>query len=277
MAAKYFLQLEQFEGPLDLLLHLIKVNEIDVFDIDIYLLTSQYLAYLRLIKFDDLGDAGEFLEMAAHLIEIKSKMLLPHDKAEEELDEDDPRVPLQQRLQEYELFKAAGQYLAARPQLGVHVYGNKEAARLEPMFDHIESPLTGEPATLVILYEQMLRNMTLRRKPAKVTLKSHHVTIEQVLDQLEKKLEDLHFMSLQSMFPKFRSRYELVVNIMATLEMAKTGKLKIYQRELLGPVWMYRQSSKVKLVSLEPELDDALPEDMVPMLDIQKRTEETPS
>ena len=256
MAAKYFLKLEQFEGPLDLLLYLIKVNEIDIFDIDIYKLTTQYLSYLRLIKFDDLAGAGEFLEMAAHLVEIKSKMLLPHDKENQEEDSEDPRIPLQERLLEYERYKAAGAAIAERPMFGVDVYSNHESTRLEPLYNYIEAPLTGEPATLVILYEQMLRNLTLRRKPAKVTLKSHTVTIEETLKKLEERLEKLNFLMFQSMYDKFRTRYEFVINIMAMLEMAKEKKLSIYQQELLGPIWLYRKESKVEIVSLEPDFGD---------------------
>lgn len=255
MSSKYFLKITQFEGPLDLLLYLIKVNEIDIFDIDIYFLTGQYLSYLRTAKFEDLADAGEFLQMAAHLVEIKSRMLLPNEnkKSAEDEDDDDPRMPLQERLLEYEKFKAAGTYLASRPLLGVDVYPNQEAKRLDPLYEHIESPLTGEPTTLVILYEQLLKSMTLRKKPAKVTILNQTVTIEQTLKNLEERLEALQFFKFQSLYGRFKNRYEFVINIMAMLEMAKYEQLSIYQQELLGPIWLYKQDAAVELVSLEPE------------------------
>ena len=159
---KLFLKINQFEGPLDLLLHLIKVNEIDVFNIDIYLLTNQYLEYLRLIEFDDLSDAGEFLEMAATLIEIKSRMLLPTEKKDdlEELDDDDPRKPLQERLVEYETFGKVAEYFERLPQVGVDIQTNNEFKRLEQEYAHVESPLKGDPTSLVILWEQMLRDFS---------------------------------------------------------------------------------------------------------------------
>src|ERR1700759_2248912 len=101
MSAEYFVKTDQFEGPLDLLLHLIRVHEIDIFAIDVLLLTQEHLSYLRLMRFDDLQQAGEFLEMAATLIEIKTRMLLPSDEKQagkEGVEDDDPIKSLQERL-----------------------------------------------------------------------------------------------------------------------------------------------------------------------------------
>lgn len=241
MAAGYFLKLDQFEGPLDLLLHLIKVNEIDIFNIDVFLLTNQYLEFLRLIKFEDLQQAGDFLEMAASLIEIKSRMLLPHDeqKADDGSGEDDPVKTLQDRLIEYEKFRAVAEHLAQVPQLGVEIQRNHEWSRLAPEYAHIEAPLTGDATSLVILYEQLLRTLP-DRKAVRIEAHTHMMTVEQKIEELTQVIDRLKFALFQGFYKKFASRYELVVYIMAVLEMSRWKKLKVYQREALGPIWIYR-------------------------------------
>ncbi len=241
MTSKYFVQLDRFEGPLDLLLYLIKENEIDVFDIDIFLLTTQYLSYLRLMEFDDLADAGAFLEMAAELIEIKSRMLLPIEKTDSAngLGTDDPRLPLQQRLLEHERYRQIASHFDELPQVGVQIQTSSEWARLEPLYEDVEAPLTGDPATLVILYELMLRKLT-ERKVSKVEAKTHLVSVEEVIERLDRLLEVARFSLFQGFYQAFSSRYELVVHILAMLELVKMGKLKIYQNEPLGPLWLYQ-------------------------------------
>ena len=185
MTAEYFVKTDQFEGPLDLLLHLIRVHEIDIFAIDVLLLTREYLSYLRLMQFDDLQQAGEFLEMAATLIEIKTRMLLPHDEKEggDEDGDDDPIRSLQERLLQYETFRNVAEHFRQMPQMGVEIQPNNEWNRLLPLYEHIEAPLTGEAATLVVLYEQMLRDLS-ERKKAKVTAKVHRISVEEMIDKL---------------------------------------------------------------------------------------------
>lgn len=256
MTSKYFVQLDHFEGPLDLLLHLIKIHEIDIFDIDIFLLTTQYLAYLRLVKFDDLGDAGAFLEMAATLVEIKSRMLLPIEKTEAAdgtILDDDPRRSLQARLIAYEAFRNAASSLGALPQVGVQIQTNSEWNRLEPLYEDIEAPLTGDPATLVVLYEILLRKLS-ERKPAKVEAKTHLVSVEEVIERLDKQLETVRFSLFQGLYHEFGSRYELVVYVLAVLELVKMGKFKVYQQEMFGPMWVYQSGMDEKALPVQMEL-----------------------
>ncbi len=242
---------------MDLLLHLVKVNEIDIFDLDIYLLTKQYLEFLRMIEFDDLADAGEFLGVAAQLIQIKSRMLLPGQrKLAEEEEDDDPRASLQERLATYEAFKQAAEELFSRPMLGVDVYTNHEAKRLEPEYDHIEKPWVGEPSTLVVLYEQLLKSITERRKPKTVSIKAHKISIEDTITHLEDQLEKLQFVHFQSLYPRFKTRYELVIHVMAILELAKKEGVSLLQPESRGPLWLYSQNANLEIIENKPNLGE---------------------
>jgi len=256
MGSAYFLKLDQFEGPLDLLLHLIRVNEIDIFNIDIFLLTTKYLDHLRVIDFRDLSEAGDFLEMAATLIEIKSRQLLPVEenaKAKEDGEEEDPAKTLQDRLIEYERFRNAAGFFSQMPQMGVEIQTNAEWRRLEPKYEHIEAPLTGDPASMALLYEQMLRELSERKPKAIVEAKMHMVTLEEKINELQRLLETVHFALFQGFYQKFKSRYELVVYILAVLELAKWNKAKVYQQEMLGPIWVYRADLDVNQLPLSSE------------------------
>ena len=241
MSAEYFVKTDQFEGPLDLLLHLIRVHEIDIFAIDVLLLTQEYLSYLRLMRFDDLQQAGEFLEMAATLIEIKTRMLLPSDEkqaGEEGVEEDDPVKSLQERLLQYEMFRNAAEHFSQMPQMGVEIQPNNEWNRLMPLYEHIEAPLTGDAATLVVLYEQMLRSLA-ERKKSKHTAMRHRITVEDTIEKVAKEIETTRFLLFQGIYNLLQSRDELVVHVMAMLELVKMKRVQVYQQELMGPLWMY--------------------------------------
>ena len=255
MPSRYFLKLDQFEGPLDLLLHLIKDNEIDISDIDVYRLSTQYLNYLRLVKFDDLSDAGDFLAMAAHLLEIKTQMLLPRPKTAENGDDVDPRLPLQERLLLYEKFKDAGAHIGKFPMVGYLVWSSSDHKRLEKLVEKPdEAPIKADYSRLVVLYEQMLKNMNLRRKPGSVTIKNQVIGIETVIEQMQRRLEKLNFFKFQTLYDRFSSRYEFVINIMAMLELAKYGDLKVSQESVFGPIWLFKRDELVEHVSLESDL-----------------------
>lgn len=242
VTSEYFVRTTSFEGPLDLLLHLIRVHEIDVFSIDIFRLTREYLSYLRLMKFDDLQQAGEFLEMAATLVEIKTRMLLPHDEkqnGEEGFVEEDPVKSLQERLLQYDAFRQVAEHLSQMPQLGVELQTNYEWARLEPLLEHIEAPLKGDAATLVVLYEQMLRDLVDRKK-SKVSAKLNAVSLEETIEKMASEIDTTKFALFQGFYNRFQSRYELVVHIMAVLELSKMRRLKFFQQDMFGPIWILK-------------------------------------
>lgn len=243
MATSYFVKLEQFEGPLDLLLHLIRVNELDIFRIDLFVLTSQYLDYLRLLKFKDLNDAAAFMEMAANLIEIKSRFLLPTEERrlnDDEVESEDEGASLQRRLLEYDRFRRAAEYLHGVPQIGVQIQTSFEWRRLEPLYEHIEGPLRGEASTLVILYEQLLSVLT-DRKPARVTAKTERVSLEEVIEKMHAFIGEARFALFQGLYANMTSRYDLVVNTLSMLQLTRDGRLNIHQEQMMGPIWIYRK------------------------------------
>lgn len=224
-------QLEIFEGPLDLLLHLIKKNEVSITDIPIATITEQYLATLELMQSFNLDVAGEFLVMAATLIHIKSRMLLPSGDDESEDDEGlDPRDELIRRLIEYQRFKEAAEQLQGREILARDVF-----SRAATPGEEVESPgfrnvsvfelLTALQRVLEKLpkdaiHEVMLEKITVREK---MTL---------LLDSLR-----LHGKVLfEALFAAGKTRMEVVVTFLAMLELVKVRAIRITQEELGGPI-----------------------------------------
>jgi segregation and condensation protein A len=270
----YFVKTSRFEGPLDLLLHLIRVHEIDIFAIDVFLLAQEYINYLRLMKFSDLQQAGEFLEMAATLVEIKTRLLLPGDEraaSGEDGEEDDPVRTLQERLLQYEMFRNIAEHFSQMPQLGVEIQANHEWERLTPLLEHIEAPLTGEAATLVVLYEQMLRGLS-ERKKGKVNLKINRISVEETIQKLGEQVSQARFMLFQGLYNGLESRDEFVVSILAMLELVKMKRIQVYQQEMGGPIWMYRMDCDESVLPLEgvtPQYGELAPADAAQVLEAE--------
>ncbi len=225
-------QLEIYEGPLDLLLHLVKKNEVSITDIPIAAITEQYLATLDLMQSLNLDVAGEFLVMAATLVHIKSKMLLPpgEEDADEEENGPDPREELVRRLLEYQRFKEAAAELEKREVLRRDVFvrpfeppEEAESWELEriSIFDllsalrHVLERLPGEA-----VHEVTLENVSVREK------------MSLILDDLNRRGKVI----FQSLFEGATSRLEVVVTFLAMLELVKMRAVKIWQEERLGPI-----------------------------------------
>lgn len=243
MAGKYFIKLDQFEGPLDLLLHLIRMHELDIFNIDLLVLTTQYLEYLRIMNYRDLIDASAFMSMAATLIEIKSSQLLPSEhgkslESDEIEDEEDPAVQLQKRLIEYDAFRKSAQFLMDIPKGGELIAYSSEWHRIAHLYEHLEAPLRGDSTTLPILYEQMLSSL-LDRKPTTVKAVTESITVEEIILDMKKKITSLKFLNYEQIVSKIESRYELVASILAMLQLVRDRELKIYQQEHFGAIWLY--------------------------------------
>ena len=225
-------QLENFEGPLDLLLHLIKKNEVSVTDIPIATITEQYLATLDLMQTLNLDLAGEFLVMAATLIHIKSRMLLPagDDETEDEEEGSDPREELIRRLLEYQRFKEAASELQQRDVLARDVFARSAGPAETPV------PVSFRELSVFELLTAMRR--VLDRLPQD---DFHEVTLEKITvrEKMTLLLERLHAhkqVLFESLFSEARSRMEVVVTFLAMLELVKIRAIRIFQEVLEGPI-----------------------------------------
>jgi len=224
-------QLEAYEGPLDLLLHLIKKNEVSIADIPVALITQQYLETLEAMRNLNLDIAGEFLIMASTLIHIKSRMLLPPEEGEEDDDEgEDPREELVRRLLEYERYKEASEDLSKRELLNRDVFTRTSATTLE--FDP-------DSLVKVSLFDLMaaFRKVLERLPEAEV----HQVTVEEisVREKMSFILAMLHRktkVDFHSLFDDASSRMQVVATFLALLELIKMRAVSVTQEERIGPI-----------------------------------------
>ncbi len=247
----YQVRIENFEGPLDLLLHLIKKNEINICDIPIAMIAQQYLEYLDAMKELNLTVAGEFLVMAATLLQIKSKMLLPVDEtAEDEEEGPDPREELVRRLLEYKTFKEAARQLDGREKMWREVF-TREAVAAEP----IESGETLlENVTLFDLVDA-LKGM-LDRNPGKklIEIIPDNLTVRERMNVILEMLEGKDSISFVSLFEASCHRVVIIVTFLALLELIRLRVARVFQGETFGPILVSRAFS---LVPDPAELDDS--------------------
>jgi segregation and condensation protein A len=220
------IKLARFEGPLDLLLHLIKRDEVNIHDIPISHITQQYLVYIELMRALDLEVAGEFLVMAATLMRIKAKMLLPLPAVGEEEDEGDPREELVQRLVEYRQFKEAAGTLKLR-----------EAERrllfergMVPGEDEM-GPLPLAPATLFDLLDALNRVMSRIPEPAVYEVQGEIYDVEEKMSAIAVAVAEQGSISFTELLLRCRVRAEMIVTFMALLELIKLGQVLVIQAE----------------------------------------------
>jgi segregation and condensation protein A len=231
----YRVQLEKFEGPLDLLLFLIKKNEVDIYDIPIADITQQYLAYLEIIEFLDLENAGEFVLMAATLIRVKAQMLLPKPEVDEE-EVEDPRAELVRRLLEYQRFKEVAAELDDLEQTQSNFY-----PKLNYAFDAAEVAADETEGRNVTLYDLMAVFMDVLKRvppPSQHTVERIPVTIEEqsafILDYLEKR-GPAQFTDLMA---QIKERIILIVTFVALLELVKSKRLQLTQNQPFSEIWI---------------------------------------
>lgn len=236
-------KLEHFEGPLDLLLHLIEKNKINIYDIPIAEITSQYLEYVSRMQREDLNLVSDFLVMAATLLDIKARMLLPKE-VDEQGEEVDPRDELVQRLLEYKTFRCMAQVLARREDQAERMLYKEatippEVARYEPPVD-LDQLLDGLTlAKLQRIFEQVMK----RRENKVDPIRSRFGTIRREAVSLEEKITSvLEYAGRKKRF-RFRDlleaqpdKMEIVVTFLAVLELMKVGRIRLQQEEIFGEI-----------------------------------------
>jgi segregation and condensation protein A len=233
-------KLENFEGPLDLLLHLIKKNEVDVHDIPIALITQQYLDAIHLMEELNLDIAGEFLVMAATLIHIKSKLLLPRPETAAGVagDEEDPRDALVRRLLEHQKFKAAAGLLHEREQLRQAQWQRPDAVVAHIAGDEYEPELEVDLFSLLAAFQGVVDRAKLRPK---VLLPPEQIPVEVRIDQLLARLSETEAMGFEDLFADVNDRGGLIVTFLALLEMIRLKLVRVFQSGSFGPIRVYKR------------------------------------
>jgi segregation and condensation protein A len=234
-------KLEMFEGPLDLLLHLIREHQLDILDISMATITNEYLRYLALMQELDLDVAGEFLLMAATLIHIKSKMLLPPEETPEgeEAEEKDPRAELVDRLLEYKKYKEAAQTLGLleAEQLLVHRRG-------APAMDlELEGPLQVSMFELLRAFRDILRRADVA---APIEITPEELSVGQRIVVLLDRLAVESPLEFASLFADTQRRVEIIVTFLSLLELLRRRLATARQAEPLGPIMIYRAVERVE-------------------------------
>ena len=239
----YKIQLEKFEGPLDLLLYLIKKDEIDIYDIPIAQVTEQYIQYIELMKVLDLDGIGDFLVMAATLLQIKSKMLLPPDPNEVEPQED-PRTELVRRLEEYQRIKEAAEELRMRAEQRQDLFPRRvDAEAMAGLKD--EAKEVYFEANLFDLITAVTAAMANKPERASYEVKREEYTVEEKVHSILHLLIDRPSVGLRELFENARDKFEVIVTFMAVLELCKMKEVVVAQKRLFADIELVRNNENI--------------------------------
>jgi segregation and condensation protein A len=244
----YSIKLPVFEGPLDLLLHLIKENKIDIYDIPIALITHQYLQYIEIMKELNLEIVGEFLVMASTLIHIKSRMLLPVDEEEFPEDYEDPRLELVQRLLEYQAFKEASLSLKEREESWRDYFwrepeGGGEAEEEEAELQLFDMSLFD----LIGAFKSLLEKV-----PAEaIEITREKLTVKDKIALIAERLEDEDTIRFESLFSSDSTRAEMIVTFVALLEVIRLGLARGYQDREFGVIWIINPQKDIEDIDVK--------------------------
>jgi segregation and condensation protein A len=227
-------RLEIFEGPLDLLLYLIKKNDLDILRIQISQITQEYLAYIELMKELNLEVAGDFLVMAATLIQIKARSLLPAQEGEEGIEGPDPQGELVQKLLEYQKFKEAAGFLQKRSEEFSDVF-----YRGSPRFEEHEKALNIRIFDLLTTLREILDRA---EGDGRVVLGEEH-RIEEKMERIVKLLEERPYLSIREVFAGEKRRVAIITCFLALLELIKTQRVIARQEAPLAEIFIYRKDA----------------------------------
>ncbi|MCH8333159.1 segregation/condensation protein A [Candidatus Sumerlaeota bacterium] len=253
MEEAYKVKLDVFEGPLDLLLHLVKINEMEISEIRISEITSQYLDYLRLMESLDLDIAGDFLVMAATLLNIKLRSILPDSERDEDEDEEIDDIltarALMEKLVEYRKFKEAASYLRDQEQhrsrLFIRDVALPRMAQTEP-----EDDLRVDLDTLIGAFSRVVRFIDARGWHL---VTEEEYSVEEKMDLIEKRLEVQPRLELEEFFRDCSSKLEMIVLLLALLELFHRKVLRLDQSEAMGPIYIFRRDAVKGAIVPPPE------------------------
>lgn len=236
-------KLQVFEGPLDLLLHLLEKNKVNIYDIPIVEITSQYMEYIEEMKRQDLNVMSEFLVMAATLIDIKSKMLLPKDPKQEE-EEEDPRAELVQQLLEYKMYKCMAFELKDRqidaekimyktPTIPKEVMAYEEPVDLQELMSDVTLARLNE------IYKSIMKKQADKIDPVRSKfgkIEKEEVSLEDKMVYLEEYAMNHEHFSFRNLLETQAGKIEIIVTFLAILELMKTGKIMISQEYIFDDI-----------------------------------------
>lgn len=240
----YKVKLEIFEGPLDLLLFLIRKSELDIYNIPIAVITKQYLVYIDLMRNMDLNIAGEYLVMAATLMHIKSKMLLPQEDIEEEdVEEDDPRAELVKRLLEYQKFKEAASHLEERELKQKDVFA-RAAKEIKKYTDS-----SGEIYFEASVFDLIAAFSTVLKRVPKDKFREiikDEFTVSEKIHELLHSLTENSKIQVDNLFKKSKNKIEIIVTFLAILELIRLKEVIAIQKEPFGAINIMRNTQQIQ-------------------------------
>src|ERR687898_647119 len=248
----YPVRLENFEGPLDLLLHLIRKHEVNVYDIPIAEITQQYLEYIDMMQELNLDIAGDFLVMAATVIHIKARALLPRPDPTQEDPEEDPREALVRRLLEHQKFKAAAELLHERETLRSAQWTRPDGPIAQIAGEAPEPEIEIDLFSLITAFRAVVERA--KQRP-KVYLPSEQIPIEDRIEQLLARLSETEACGFEDLFADVQSRAGMIVTFLAILEMIRLKVVRVFQAGVVGPIRVYKRARPADAPSFDKAQD----------------------
>jgi len=248
-----YFKLPAFEGPLDLLLHLIRENKIDIYDIPIVDITRQYMVYIELMKELNLEIAGDFLVMASTLIYIKSRTLLPPAEEDVEEPEEDPRSELVKRLLEYQTYKESSLSLRKREEIWKNVFYRGLPDKNEFQFEPEPVLFEANVFDLISAFQKMLE----RAPEQNLEITRETLTVADKISYIVDRIENVDGIRFEDLFEEGFSKVTLLVTFLAVLEIVRLGLVKIYQESAFGLIWLmnpHKQGTQASAVAEEEAL-----------------------
>ncbi len=234
----YPVRLDNFEGPLDLLIHLIKINEVNIYDIPIATITKQYIEYIDLMHEMNLDLAGDFIVMAATLIHIKSRMLLPRPDPAQEDPEEDPREVLVRRLLEHQKYKAAAELLHECETLREAQWMRPDERVAAIAGEEYEPELEVDLFTLLSAFRDVLERA--KQRP-RLALPPEQLSIEDRIGQLLARLSETEACGFEDLFNDLNTKSGMIVTFLALLEMIRLKLIRVFQAGAMGAIRIYKR------------------------------------